>query len=147
MLSNPFDMRSSLREVERLRREVNRLFEEADRGPRLAVAGGYPAMNVWANADGVVVTAELPGIKLDDLDIAVQGNTLTLQGVREPEQLEEGDRYHRRERPSGRFQRVFQLPYEIEVDKVEATYEAGVLRLLLPRAEADKPRKIEVRAV
>jgi len=94
----------------------------------------------------VLVTAELPGVKLEDLDIAVQGDTLTLQGVREPETLEDGERYHRRERPTGRFQRVFQLPYEIEVTKVEATYEAGVLHISLPRAEADKPRKIQVRA-
>ena len=61
MLSNPFSVRSSFREMERLRREMNSLFEQFDRSPRLAAAGGYPAMNVWANADGVLVTAELPG--------------------------------------------------------------------------------------
>lgn len=146
MLSNPFDFRSSFREMERLRREMNALFDEVDRGPRLGLASGYPAMNVWANADGVIVTAELPGIDLDDLEISVQHDTLTLRGERGQEAFDEEVTYHRRERGSGQFQRAFQLPFEVEADEVEASYTNGVLNITLPRAEADKPKKIQVRA-
>jgi HSP20 family protein len=146
MLSNPFDFRSSFREMERLRREMNALFDQVDRGPRLGLATGYPAMNIWANADGVIVTAELPGIDLEDLEISVHNNTLTLRGQRSQEEVGEDVTYHRRERGTGQFQRTFQLPYEVEANAVEATYTNGVLQITLPRAEADKPKKIEVRA-
>ncbi len=101
-------------------------------------------MNVWTNSDGAVVTAELPGINPDDLEISVQGDTLTLRGTRDPEQLCEGEAYHRRERGCGKFQRAFQLPFVVDAGKVEATYELGVLSITLPRAESDKPRKIQV---
>jgi HSP20 family protein len=132
--------------MERLRREMNALFDQADRGPQLGMATGYPAMNIWANADGVVVTAELPGINIDDLEISVHNNTLTLQGQRSREDLGEDVTFHRRERGVGQFQRTFQLPYEVESDAVEAAYTNGVLSITLPRAEADKPKKITVRA-
>ena len=105
----------------------------------------YPAMNVWANEEGLVVTAELPGIDPETLDISVVDNTLTLKGNRAPDKLEEGDVYHRREREYGQFTRAIQLPFAIEADAVEAVYEKGVLQITLPRAEADKPKKIEVK--
>ncbi len=146
MLSNPFDFRSSYREMERLRREMNRLFEQVDGSPRLNAAATYPAMNVWTNDEGAVVTAELPGMDADDLEISVQGDTLSLRGNRPPEDVNEDVTFHRRERGSGRFQRAFQLPFTVEAGKVEATYKRGVLWIFLPRAEADKPRKIEVRS-
>jgi HSP20 family protein len=133
--------------MERLRREMNALFDQVDRGPRLGVSGGYPAMNIWANAEGVIVTAELPGIEIDDLEISVHNNTLTLRGQRSQEDVGDEDvTFHRRERGTGQFQRTFQLPFEVEADEVEATYENGVLNVTLPRAEADKPKKITVRA-
>jgi len=144
MLSNPFSFRSSLRETERLRRDLNELFEVLDRGPRLSAATTYPAMNVWSNPDGAVVTAELPGINPDDLEISVQGDTLTLRGSRAADALGEGEAYHRRERGFGQFQRAFQLPFAVDAAKVEATYELGVLSITMPRAESDKPRKIQV---
>ncbi|MCU0521459.1 MAG: Hsp20/alpha crystallin family protein [Anaerolineae bacterium] len=144
MLSNPFNFRSSFREAERLRRDMNELFEMLDRGPRLSVAATYPAMNVWTNPDGAIVTAELPGINPEDLEISVQGDTLTLRGNRSADALGEGEAYHRRERGNGQFQRAFQLPFAVDAAKVEATYELGVLSITLPRAESDKPRKIQV---
>ncbi|MGC9469321.1 MAG: Hsp20/alpha crystallin family protein [Anaerolineae bacterium] len=144
MLSNPFDFRSSLREMEQLRREMNALFDRADRGPGLSTPASYPAMNVWMNADGAIVTTELPGVDPEDFDISVQGDTLTLKGQRAAPELGEGAVYHRRERGYGQFQRAFQLPFEVDVENVEATYKNGVLRISLPREESDKPRKIEV---
>jgi HSP20 family protein len=146
MLRDPFDSRSSWRELERLRREMNRLF---DRPGHLVPGGaaGYPAMNVWVNNDGIVVTAELPGIDPENLDISVRENTLTLKGVRDEIELQEGETYHRRERGYGNFQRVFQLPFQVNASGVEATYEKGILRIVLPRTEADKPRRISVTSV
>jgi HSP20 family protein len=125
---------------------MNRVFANMPASSESRITPGYPAMNVWTNEDGVVVTAELPGIDPDALDIAVVENTLTLSGEREPVELGEGEVYHRRERGYGKFTRSFQLPFNVEADKVQAVYEKGVLNITLPRAEADKPRKIIVKA-
>ena len=143
MLRDPFDSWSSWREVERLRREMNRLFDQPGRfAPNVAI--GYPAMNVWTNNEVIVVTAELPGIDPEELDISVRENVLTLKGVRHGYKLQEGESYHRNERLDGKFQRLFQLPFQVDASGVEATYENGVLRITLPRAEANKPRKITI---
>ena len=133
------------REMDRLRREMDRLF--ADWSPRSGwnAAPAYPAMNVWTNEDGAVVTAELPGVAPEDIDISVVNETLTITGTRQPETVE-GATYHRRERSQGRFTRSFELPFRIESDQVEASFERGVLHITLPRAEADKPKRITAKA-
>ena len=146
MLRDPFDFWSAGRDTDRLRREMNRIFETWDRSSRLSVANGYPAMNAWANEDSVVLTAEIPGIDPQNLDISVRENLLTLTGERKPIELAEGEIYHRRELGYGKFQRVFQLPFQVDAAKVNATYEKGVLKITLPRAEADKPKRITVKA-
>lgn len=137
---------SPWREMERLQREMNRLLSTPPGLPSWGVATSYPAMNVWTDQDGVVVTAELPGIDPADIDISVQNDTLTLRGKREPDEVREGETYHRRERASGSFTRSFQLPFQVEASQVEASYAKGVLSITLPRAEADKPQKIAIKA-
>lgn len=132
------------REMERLRREMNRLFEGSVTGG-LRRATGFPAMNVWTKDDGLIVTAEIPGVDIKDIDISVMNDTLTVSGQRTPDEVGEGVRYHRRERGYGRFGRSVQLPYPVEADNVEATFKDGVLSIALPRAEEDKPRKISVK--
>ena len=145
MLRSPFGRYvSSWREMEQLRREVDRLFNERTTS-RSAVAPSYPAMNVWTGEEGTIVTAELPGVKAEDIDISVVGDALTLRGSREREDLGEGESYHRRERRFGSFSRTFQLPFQVESDKVDAVFNNGVLGVSLPRAEAEKARKITVR--
>jgi HSP20 family protein len=134
------------REMDRLRREMNRLFAGWPTAYRWRAAPSYPAMNVWTNEEGGVVTAELPGLAPEDIDISVQDDTLTLRGRREPDELEEGAAYHRRERGTGAFARTVQLPFRVEGDKVEATFEKGVLNISLPRAEEDKPKKIAIKS-
>lgn len=131
-------------EMDRLQREMDRLFRATSTN-RLGT-GGYPAMNIWSNEDKAMITTELPGIDLDDIDISVVGDTLTLSGRRVPEELDEGARYHRQERGFGKFTRSIKLPYTVDGDRVEATYKRGVLSISLPRAEVDKPRKIQVRS-
>jgi len=136
--------RSSWAEMEQLQREMNRLFSSTFGESRVQTPARYPAMNVWTSEESVVVTAELPGVKAEDVDISVVNDTLTVSGSRQPDELQEGERYHRRERNFGRFSRTFQLPFQVDSDQVEAILEKGVLHVSLPRAESDKPRKIAI---
>jgi HSP20 family protein len=137
---------SPWREMERLQRDMNRLFAGLPRERALSAAPSYPAMNVWTNEEGAVVTAELPGCDPENIDISVQGETLTVHGSRQPDELQEGQVYHRRERGCGSFTRSFQLPFSVQADQVEATFSKGVLSISLPRAEADKRKKIAIKA-
>lgn len=130
-----------LTEVQRLQKEMNRLFS----GATELYAHDFPAVNVWRGEDGAIVTAELPGIDPAKLDISVVGDSLTLTGVRELEALKEGESYHRQERTYGRFARTLQLPFQVNAAKVEAKYEKGVLQITLPRVEAEKPKKIAIK--
>jgi len=108
-------------------------------------SGMYPAVNVWEEEDVLRAEAEVPGLKMDDLEILVKGDELTLRGER-PATDREGVTYHRRERGSGSFSSVVRLPVEIDVENVEAHLENGVLTVTLPKAPSARPRKIEVRA-
>jgi HSP20 family protein len=137
---------SPWREMERLQREMNRLVSGTSRWSGLNPAPCYPAMNVWTNQDGAVVTAELPGVNPEDIDISVMNDTLTLRGDQQSHEVQEGEILHRQERKCGNFTRSFQLPFQIEPGKVEASYERGILSVFLPRAEADKPKKIAIQA-
>ncbi|PKO12347.1 MAG: Hsp20/alpha crystallin family protein [Chloroflexi bacterium HGW-Chloroflexi-10] len=136
-------------EMENIQREMNRLFETAYDGSPMHLMSSsveFPAINVWSKADsGQVVTAEIPGVGMDDLDIKVAGEILTISGSRPTPVDQENYRLHRQERGFGTFSRSIQLPFPIEVEKVEATYEKGILKIWLPRAEYDQPRKILVK--
>src|ERR671927_1071132 len=121
-----------VREMRRLQDEVNRLFQTAA-APR---SGGFPAINVYAQQDGVVITAELPGVKQDDLEITVHRDTVTLRGERQ-DQPQGAGAYHRRERGHGHFARTFGLPFQVDPDRVEAKLTDGVLTLTLHRPERD----------
>lgn len=145
MMRRQFGYRSPWREFERLQQEMNRVFADnaLSFGPR--VTPDYPAMNIWANDETVILTAELPGLTPENIDISVVGESVTLSGERKPEMLSENDRYHRRERGFGKFKRTIQLPFPVDATKVEALFDKGVLQVSLPRAEADKPRKITVK--
>ncbi|MCD8138602.1 MAG: Hsp20/alpha crystallin family protein [Planctomycetaceae bacterium] len=103
-----------------------------------------PAFNMWADDNGAVLTSELPGIGLDNLEITVSGKQVTVSGERK-EEAQEG-RFVRRERAAASFQRSFSLPFAVDAGKVEAKLANGVLEIALPRAENDKPRKIAIRA-
>jgi HSP20 family protein len=130
--------------MDRLQREMDRLFNTSSRG-RTQVAPSYPAVNLWGNADGVLLTAELPGVKPEDIDINIVGETLTLSGSRQPDESGENVEYHRRERGYGKFSRTLQMPFQIDANKVDANFKNGVLTLTLPRSEAEKPKKITVK--
>lgn len=100
---------------------------------------------MWSDGDSAVVTAELPGIDPNTVDISLTGKSITIRAGREPEKMVDGESYHRRERWYGQFSRTIDLPYTIEVQKVEAKFNRGVLQLTLPRAEEEKPKKITIK--
>ncbi|MCX8030522.1 MAG: Hsp20/alpha crystallin family protein [Thermodesulfovibrionales bacterium] len=106
----------------------------------------FPLINIWAGNDIAVVMTEIPGVDYKDVDISVLNNTLTIRGARQPEKIEEGESYHRRERWHGQFARTIELPFNIESEKVEARFIKGVLYISLPRAEADKPKKVSIKS-
>lgn len=107
----------------------------------------FPAMNVWEDENAVYVEAELPGFELSELDISLTGSELTIRGKRESSlEIPESATVHRRERSTGSFVRSVKLGLPIAGDKVNATMDAGVLTVTLPKAEESRPRKIEVRA-
>jgi HSP20 family protein len=90
------------------------------------------------------VRAEIPGIEPNDMEISLVNDTLTVKGSRQAEVLQEDETCHRQERGYGQFTRTIQLPFAIEADRVQASFNSGVLEVKLPRAEAEKPRKISV---
>jgi len=134
--------------MRRLQREMDRFFGPRGGGvqtwPELALS--YPAVNVWEDDDFVYAEAELPGLKLENLEITVTGdNQLTLKGKREPVAPEKVE-WHRQERGFGSFERVLPLPIEVDASKVEARLENGVLTIKMAKSLAAKPRKIQVKA-
>lgn len=131
---------------ESLRREVDQLFARAGEAPR-GSHGVHPPVNLYESADGFVLTAELPGMKLADIELAVEGNRLTIRGERKISYPDDGrTNLHRRERQAGQFRRAVELPVAIDSEKVEASYRNGVLLVKLPKPAAHRPRRIEVQA-
>lgn len=107
-------------------------------------ASWTPPVDIGETADGYEFTVELPGLGSEAVEVEVKDNTLTVKGERKDEALKEGHRYLHRERPSGRFARVFRLSKPVNADGVTAAYKDGVLAVTVPfRADA-KPRKIVV---
>jgi HSP20 family protein len=133
-------------QLQQLQSEMNNLFRRwGDDG--LRGAGSFPPVNVWEENDALHLTAELPGMKLEGLEIFVTGNNqLTLKGERKPAAPAKGAVQHRQERGFGGFVRVLTLPFAVDAGQVEARLENGVLRLKLPKHESAKPRKITVKA-
>ncbi len=124
-----------------------RSFERMNRAAAGFVpAAEFPAVNIWAGGDSAVVTAELPGIDPNEVDISMMEKTVTIRASRKPEGAGDGQSYHRRERWYGEFSRTIDLPYTIDAGKVEAKFNRGVLHLTLPRAEQEKPKKITIKA-
>jgi HSP20 family protein len=104
-----------------------------------------PAINVHEADEKYIVEAELPGVDLNDLDLAIMGRSVTISGEIKPTEIGEKDTFHRRERWGGKFTRSIELPCELNPDAVEATLVNGVLTLTLPKAEKALPRKIAIK--
>ena len=137
--------------INRLRGEMEGLFDDMFEGlPRMTFgtlpAPAFPALNVWEDSDNVYVEAELPGFKLDDIELLITGDELTIKGERKDASGED-DTYHRRERGTGCFSRLLRLPVDVTADDVAATLRNGVLLVTMPKAEEARPHKVEVKAL
>ena len=103
-----------------------------------------PAVDIYETENELVLKADLPDVKLDDIDVRVENETLTIKGERRFEQQENSKGFHRIERSYGTFVRSFSVPATVETDKVAADYRDGVLTVTLPKKEAAKPRQEKV---
>ncbi len=134
---------SPLATFDSLRREMNRLLDGYSR-PEFSRPRSVPAMNAWQDEDNLYVEAELPGIPLENIDISVERDELSIHARRESDSSNDRT-YHRRERVAGEFTRTISLPVPVDADKTEATLNNGILTIVLPKAAEAKPRKIAVK--
>jgi HSP20 family protein len=134
------------RELAAMHERLNRLFEDFGREEDVTLSGDWiPPVDIYqTDAHEIVLKAELPGLRREDIDVRVENNTLTLKGERRQEKEIKKDRYHRMERTYGSFMRSFTLPNTIDTDKVRAEYKDGVLTVTLPLREESKPKQIKV---
>ena len=134
-------------DLTRLRGQIDRLFDESagTRKPQESGRVWRPAVDVFEDADALILKLDLPAINRDSLDVQITGEELTITGERKWEQPEKGGCVHS-ERPYGQFHRSFRISFPVQRDAVEADYRDGVLTVRLPKAETVKPRKISVKA-
>jgi HSP20 family protein len=138
----PFGELGSFRgEMDRLR---NRLFGERPL-VRAFAEEWSPSVDISETKDNFIVKAELPGLESKDVNVSISGDLLIIKGEKKKEEEEKDEHHYCVERYSGSFQRVFQLPTAVKGDKVEATFEKGVLKVTLPKVEEAKKKEIEIK--
>jgi HSP20 family protein len=146
-----------LESAERWFDELERWFEEDFRrpfslmrpflAPRLRTAGFteiMPSVDIFEESDDVVVKAELPGMKKEDIEVSVTNSTMTISGEKKQEEKVERKNYHRVERSYGSFTRSFRLPTEVQMDKAKANYKEGVLEIRMPKSEEAKAKEKKI---
>lgn len=136
-------MREHLQEMQRMHDAMGRLFDEYSSE---WTSSDFPPVDVLVKGNDLFVTAEIPGVSPESIDVSVSGDMLTLRGLRKPEGLKEGEGYLRRERFYGDFVKTLQLPFAVEPTATDARFRDGVLAISLTRLESEKPRKITVKA-
>lgn len=137
------------KDLQSLQERMNRLFGESVgrwTGGTEDVFGGQwgPPVDIHESDQEFVVTAEVPGLEIKDLDLQIQENVLTLKGEKRVERTDKQDRYHRVERIHGTFHRSFALPKSVDQEKVQAKLKDGVLEIRIPKVEKVKPKHIPV---
>ena len=139
---------SSVDQLTNVRDEINRLFDSTSggfaRGTEL-FNGWTPALDLYEDKDNLIVKAELPGMKREEIEISVQDGTLVISGERKYEETSKNSEPYRSERLFGRFHRTVALPKPVLSDKAKATYKDGILTVVLPKTEEAKPKHIEVK--
>ena len=132
------------RELRQFREEMEGAFGRFGRAAGIVAA--RPPVNVFQTDEGLTVTAEVPGVESKNLTVEAEGDVLRLSGTRKAPEGAADEAFHRRERKTGDFTREIRLPAGLDTDKVEAKLADGILTVHMPKAEAAKPRKIEVEA-
>jgi HSP20 family protein len=136
------------RDIVSLRDMMDRLFEDAFITPRGAITtrgGSELALDMYETNDAVVVKAALPGVKPEDVDITITGDTLTIRGETEQEKEDKEGNYLRRERRYGEYVRSITLPSGLQIDKADASFDNGELTLRIPKSEQARPKSIKVK--
>lgn len=138
-----------LNEMNDLRNRVNQMFGEmfyptVFDGREPERWNWNPVVDIYDNDNSIVIKAELPGVEKKDISIDVKDRLLTLKGERSVDNEVKEENIHRRERSYGSFQRTFNLPVDVDADKIEAKYANGLLQIEIPKPETQKPRRITV---
>jgi HSP20 family protein len=136
-----------IRDMITMRQAVDRMLDDAfTRGSESRGTGAWLLpMDAYITDDAIIIQADVPGLSPDELEITLEGDTLTIRGeIKRPEA--DNRKYVLLERPTGRFERTLTINTPIEHDNVEATFKDGVLKLTMPKAEAVKPRQITVKS-
>jgi HSP20 family protein len=134
-------------ELATLQDRFNSFFEnlaEASGKEQLAAGTFVPAVDIYEDEHNLLLKLEVPGVNEDDLKVSLENNTLTVSGERKFEKEEREENFHRIERRYGSFARTFRLPNTVDGEKVEATYEKGILKITLAKRAEAKPRQIKV---
>ena len=137
------------REINKMRKTVEQLFDRmwmdfgSSLSPAMTTLG--PSLDISETRDTLIVKVELPGIDLKDVKISVTDRTLSLTGIKRSEVVRKGAHYHRLERRFGSFSRTLQLPCAIQVDDIDATYDKGILKIVLPKCEARRGRRVKLK--
>jgi len=127
-----------------VQREMERLMGRFGENRRVG-GGNYPAVNVLDGPNEMVVQAEMAGVKRQDIDLSITGETLVIKGVKHAPPDEQKLRYHRRERGTGEFDRTVVLPDKVDAARIEASFTNGILTVRLPKSEAARPKQIAVK--
>ena len=134
-------------EFERIRQGLDELSRSyAEKGKAQIRANVYPPLNIYEEAAKMVLSAEIPGVKAEDLDISLEGDTLSIQGKRDSREDDFTLSYHRREIESGSFSRAISLPVKVDVERISAKLVNGILTVTLMKAAEATPRQIRVNA-
>lgn len=137
---------TGIKDLDRFRTEMDRLFDRFFEWRPFERGGEWmPLVDLSETDNEVLVRAEVPGMDAKDIDITLNGRVLTIRGEKKSEHEEKGENFHRMERSYGAFSRSFQLPVDVDPDKVKASYEKGVLTIQLPKTEAQSVKRIEVK--
>jgi HSP20 family protein len=139
----------NFRELESMSNRLNRILSEGSPSSRqpdetVAVADWMPVVDIVETNDNFQIQVELPGVEKSAVKLSVEKGVLLISGQRPQEALSEGMRYHRNERPYGRFERAFRVPDSVDEQKLEADLKNGVLTVRLPKVEKAKPKSIQI---
>jgi HSP20 family protein len=131
-----------------LQHRINHLFNEpflrSGGDDELRMGTWYPAVDMFDDDDKIVIKAELPGMDKKDISVDIENRVLTLSGERNYENEVKEENFYRRERASGKFKRAFNLPADVDSDKIKADFKDGVLKVEIPKPEEHKPKQITV---
>ncbi len=136
-----------LNELRAMQEQMNRLLDLAwskQQGEEMREGVWQPLVDIYEDEEAVMIKAELPGMEEKDIEVKIENNTLILRGERKHDLEIQKENYHRIERLYGTFQRSFSLPHTVDLEKVKASCDKGVLTVTLPKKEETKPKQIKV---